>query len=662
MKTCKYKSDGLGGSLGVSATLGLGSKNNILDSRFSLCLVVFFLTMLQGNYNYSCLSLILALQRNNEVHRNIKRPYSRVKISPIGNHLFTRNLLFALTVTVFSTWLYCLIVLCGDVEVNPGPDSVDGGTDSSLNSTISSFEFLSNHLSIFHLNIQSIIPKLDLIKCEVEAYDVIVFSESWLKPEVKNESLSIKNFLPPFRTDRCDRPGGGVIVYVRDTFSCKRRTDLELRGLEAVWIEIRVKSRKMLIGGFYRPPNSNTAYFDLITESVDRAYDTNITDIYILGDFNYNLSSNNRNKVTELIQTYNLHQLINVNTHFTEQSSSLIDLILVRNTAHVLTSGVLDPFIPGQTRYHCPIIVLLKFLRPTIKPFKRRIWDYRSADFDRFRENLNGHNLEAKLGLNPDIDTNVQQITDALFSAADQSILNKIVTIRPAEHPWIKCHIKSLIRKRKRTYRKFKRTSNILFWERYKVIRNKIVSEIRKSEKEYFDNLDNLLSTRTNSKLFWKTTKQVLKLGKSSTNIPTLFMNNEFAENNLQKANMLNAYFTSQTFVEDDNRPLPQLEPIQHSFQNIEISIQDIKDVLKNLNVSKSCGPDLISPRLLKEGADILARPLCILFNRSLEANYFPTTWKFGNVSPIYKKDDRSLPSNYRPITLLNQVGKVMER
>ena len=141
--------------------------------------------MLQGNDNYSCLSLILALQRNNEVHKNIKRPYSRVNISPIRNHLFIRNLLFALTVTVFSTWSYCLIVLCGDVEVNPGPDSV-GSTDSSLNSTISSFEFLCNHLSIFHLNIQSIIPKLDLIKCEVEAYDVNVFSESWLKPIVKN--------------------------------------------------------------------------------------------------------------------------------------------------------------------------------------------------------------------------------------------------------------------------------------------------------------------------------------------------------------------------------------------------------------------------------------------------------------------------------------------
>ena len=189
--------------------------------------------------------------------------------------------------------------------------------------------------------------------------------------------------------------------------------------------------------------------------------------------------------------------------------------------------------------------------------------------------------MEAKLESTLDIDTNVQQITHALFSAADQSILNTIIIIRPAEHPCIKCHIKNLIRKRKRIFRKFKRTSNILFRVRYKVIRNKVVSEIRRSEKEYCDNLDQLLSNNTtNSKLFWKTTKQILKLGKSSTNIPTLVMNSEFAEDNLQKANMLNSCFTSQTFVEDDNRPLPQLEPSRHSFQFINISTQDVKDVL----------------------------------------------------------------------------------
>ena len=75
------------------------------------------------------------------------------------------------------------------------------------------------------------------------------------------------------------------------------------------------------------------------------------------------------------------------------------------------------------------------------------------------------------------------------------------------------------------------------------------------------------------------------------------------------------------------------------------------------------CGPDLVCPCFLKEGADILARLFCCtLFSRSLEADYFPTAWNSGNVSLIYKKDDRSLPSNYRPIILLNPVAKVMER
>ena len=94
------------------------------------------------------------------------------------------------------------------------------------------------------MNIQSILPKLDLIKCESLAYDVLVFTESWLKPEIKNDDLLIDNFLPPFRFDRCNRPGGGVIIYVRDTLTCKRRTDLELQNLEAVWIEIVVKTKK----------------------------------------------------------------------------------------------------------------------------------------------------------------------------------------------------------------------------------------------------------------------------------------------------------------------------------------------------------------------------------------------------------------------------------
>ena len=130
------------------------------------------------------------------------------------------------------------------------------------------------------------LPKIDLIRAELELYDIAVFSESWLKPNITDDKIALLNFLPPFRTDRRDRLGGGVVIYARDTLSCKRRNDIEINGLEVVWI---VKSKKVLVGGIYRPPNSNSDYFNLILESTDRAHKTYIPDIIITGDFNYNM-------------------------------------------------------------------------------------------------------------------------------------------------------------------------------------------------------------------------------------------------------------------------------------------------------------------------------------------------------------------------------------
>ena len=87
------------------------------------------------------------------------------------------------------------------------------------------------------------------------------------------------------------------MIYARDTFSCKRRKDIEINGLEAVWLEIAIRSKKVLICGIYSPPNSSFEYFYLILESIDRAYNTNIQDIIITGDFNYIMFSDSNNKM-----------------------------------------------------------------------------------------------------------------------------------------------------------------------------------------------------------------------------------------------------------------------------------------------------------------------------------------------------------------------------
>ena len=130
----------------------------------------------------------------------------------------------------------------------------------------------------------------------------------------------------------------------------------------------------------------------------------------------------------------------------------------------------------------------------------------------------------------------MQIIADAIFDAAEKSIPNKVVNIRPNDHPWIICNIKLLIRRRRRIYNKFKKTKILYIWNRFKTLRNTVTNLNRNSKQNYFNKLESLLTDEIpNSKLFWKTSKQILKLENSSQAIPTLNFNNKCEETDLQK-------------------------------------------------------------------------------------------------------------------------------
>ena len=141
-------------------------------------------------------------------------------------------------------------------------------------------------------------------------------------------------------------------------------------------------------------------------------------------------------------------------------------------------------------------------------------------------------------------------------------------------------------------------------------------------------------------KLFWKTSKQLLNLGKPATIIPTLNLNYEYAESDNVKATMLNTYFASQSAVVDENRPMSLTLSVEHCLQTIIISSQEVKNVLLNFQCKQTCCLDLISPRLLKEGTVSLASPISVVFNRSLVQGHFPSSWKHGNLAIIHKEDD----------------------
>ena len=99
-----------------------------------------------------------------------------------------------------------------------------------------------------------------------------------------------------------------------------------------------------------------------IEDSIHLAVDTGVSDIIVTGDFNLNmLNPQTFRKISSFCYQFSFHQMIKDPTHFTENSSSLIDLVLVSNENHVIHCGVGDPFLQQELWYHCPIWCLKLF-------------------------------------------------------------------------------------------------------------------------------------------------------------------------------------------------------------------------------------------------------------------------------------------------------------
>ena len=95
---------------------------------------------------------------------------------------------------------------------------------------------------------------------------------------------------------------------------------------------------------------------------------------------------------------------------------------------------------------------------------------------------------------------------------------------------------------------------------------------------------------------------------------------------------------------------------------DVELTIQEVQESLLALDTTKATGPDGIPCRLLKETARQIAPSLTQLYNLSLLQGVLPEDWKLANIIPVHKKGEREHAENYRPISLLSIVSKVLER
>ncbi|KFO83325.1 hypothetical protein N320_00554, partial [Buceros rhinoceros silvestris] len=87
-----------------------------------------------------------------------------------------------------------------------------------------------------------------------------------------------------------------------------------------------------------------------------------------------------------------------------------------------------------------------------------------------------------------------------------------------------------------------------------------------------------------------------------------------------------------------------------------------VNELLYCLEVHKSMVPGGIHPRILRELAEVLTKPLSIIYQQSWLMGEVPVDWSLANVTPLHKKGWKENPGNYRPVSLTSVSGKVMEQ
>ena len=151
----------------------------------------------------------------------------------------------------------------------------------------------------------------------------------------------------------------------------------------------------------------------------------------------------------------------------------------------------------------------------------------------------------------------------------------------------------------------------------FKIVRDQVVALNRTQRLNYYTSLgEELSSSDMPNRKWWKTVRQVTG-DKVCTSIPPLIENGVSLTDPCVKAAIFNQYFTSQCTKPTgaENHPLPPFEyETQARLSDMSFSIPEVKKILKSLDVNKATGPDGISNFLLKNTADVLAKPLCKLF------------------------------------------------
>ena len=238
----------------------------------------------------------------------------------------------------------------------------------------------------------------------------------------------------------------------------------------------------------------------------------------------------------------------------------------------------------------------------------------------------------------------------------------------PKNKVWMTSKLHRLSKTKLRLFKKARASQSPQDWTTYCQYRNFCTSEFRAAKSAYLHRKHEEIASATDgSHRWWTLAKQLAKISTPHLAIPDLRAGEDVATTDFEKATLLAKYFASQCtstappeHLKGAPFPLPEKQPI---FDFLPIPELTVLRTLQHLPISKATAHPLITNRVLRECAPIICPSITHLFNLSITTGVFPDAWKRATVTPIFKnRGTAGDPSNYRPVSLLPAMGKVLDR
>ena len=569
-----------------------------------------------------------------------------------------------LYITLCYYYFRCSLFLsiCGDIHTNPGPN-IDG------------------HLKIANWNSNSL-PAHNFIRISlIQAYNanyqchLIGITESALTNAIADEKIALEGYTP-IRNDLSGNAShGGVLLYHKSDLAAKHRTDIQ-NQINTIVLELSIARKKVFYILVYRKFGQSLEEFKIFIANLDemlqKINSENPHCIILGGDFNAHLNEwweGDKDDIygLSLKDTFNTHgitQIVNQPTYITNNSKTCIDLIGTDQPNLVLANEI-HPSLHSNSHHQINFVKFnLKY--PPPPSFERRIWHYSRANIPAIQNSLLQYNWDQSLGnLSEDPDSQVEHLENVVMNVAQNFIPFDDKKINPRDPPWLTKSAKFLYRKYKKKFKKFAKRGYI---EREKIeidtLKNAYTTMVENDKERYMLSLgEAVASPQSGPKKYWSAMKKLLNKNIASI-IPPILHNGSFTTDVQEKCNIFNDYFKNQCTVIQTSSTVPDRinKCTDILLNNVEFTENIILEHIQKLNVNKAHGHDGISIRILKICDKSISKPLFIIFKNCIDKGYFPKKWKKANVIPIYKKNEKNLVGNHRPVSLLPIFGKLFEK